>query len=56
MSWISSLFHYEAPKIGFSAGERRLLVAALRGGTDAELSDELADLSLSREEGMAFSV
>ena len=46
MSWISSLFLYEAPKIEFSAGERRLLVAALRGGTDAELSDELA-ISLS---------
>lgn len=46
MSWISSLFHYEAPKIGLSAGERRLLVSALRGGTDAELSDELA-ISLS---------
>ena len=46
MSWISSLFHYDAPQIGFSRSERKLLLAALRGGTDEELSDELV-ISLS---------
>lgn len=46
MSWIGSLFHHDAPKIAFSKSEQRLLVAALRGGTDEELSDELA-ISLS---------
>jgi DNA-binding CsgD family transcriptional regulator len=46
MSWISSLFHYDAPQIGFSLSEQKLLLAALRGGTDEELSDELA-ISLS---------
>jgi len=42
MSWISSLFHYDAPQIGFSRSEQKLLSAGLRGGTDEELSDELA--------------
>jgi hypothetical protein len=42
MSWISSLFHYDAPQIGFSRSEQKILLAALRGGTDEELSDELA--------------
>lgn len=46
MSWISSLFHYDAPQIGFSRSEQKLLSAALPGGTDEELSDELA-ISLS---------
>jgi hypothetical protein len=46
MSWISSLFLYEAPRCSFSPSEQRLLVAALRGATDEELSDELA-ISLS---------
>ena len=46
MSWLSSLFHYEAPQICFSRSEQKLLSAALRGGTDEELSDELV-ISLS---------
>jgi hypothetical protein len=46
MSWLSSLFHYNAPKIRFSRSEQKLLLAALRGWTDEELSDELA-ISLS---------
>jgi len=46
MSWISSLFHHEPPRIVFSGSEQRLLLAALRGGTDEELSDELT-ISLS---------
>jgi hypothetical protein len=46
MSWLSSLFHYEAPQIYFSRSEQKLLSAALRGGTDEELSNELV-ISLS---------
>jgi hypothetical protein len=46
MSWLSSLFHYHPPQIGFSRSEQKLLSAALRGGTDEELSDELV-ISLS---------
>ena len=46
MSWLGSLFHYEAPRIGFSRSEQKLLLSALRGGTDEDLSDELA-ISLS---------
>ena len=46
MSWISSLFFYVTPRIGFAPNEQRMLLAALRGGTDEELSDELA-ISLS---------
>jgi hypothetical protein len=40
MSWISSLFHYDPPQIGFSRSEQKLLSAALRGGTDEELSGD----------------
>ncbi len=45
-SWISALFHYEPPRFGFSRGEQRLLLAALAGGTDEELSEQI-DISLS---------
>jgi hypothetical protein len=45
-TWASSLFVYQAPIFGFSASEQRLLLAALRGGTDEDLSDELG-ISLS---------
>jgi len=41
-TWASTLFLYEPPRFGFSASEQRLLLAALRGGTDEDLSDELA--------------
>lgn len=44
--WIASLFIYEAPKFNFRPSEQRLLLTALRGGTDEELSDELG-ISLS---------
>jgi hypothetical protein len=40
--WAATLFVYERPRFCFSRGEQRLLLAALRGGTDEELSDELA--------------
>lgn len=46
MSWIGSLFHCAAPQIGFSRSEQKLLLSALLGGTDEELSVELA-ISLS---------
>jgi DNA-binding NarL/FixJ family response regulator len=37
---------YEAPQFGFSRSEQRLLLSALAGGTDEELSNELG-VSLS---------
>ena len=45
-SWVASLFIYQPPRFGFRPSEQRLLLAALGGGTDEELSDELK-LSLS---------
>lgn len=45
-SWIGSLFLYQPPQIGFSRSEQRLLLSALAGGTDEELSDDLG-ISLS---------
>lgn len=41
-TWIGSLFTYQPPRFGFRPSEQRLLLAALRGGTDEDLSDELA--------------
>jgi DNA-binding CsgD family transcriptional regulator len=40
-SMIGSLFVYRPPQFGFSRSEQRLLLAALHGGTDRELSDAL---------------
>ena len=40
-SWISSLFMHRPPRFGFRPSEQRLLLAALRGGTDEEVSNEL---------------
>jgi DNA-binding CsgD family transcriptional regulator len=45
-AWLASLFLYQAPLCGFRASEQRLLLAALRGGTDQELADYLG-ISLS---------
>lgn len=45
-SWIGSLFLYQPPQFGFSGSEQRLLLSALAGGTDEELSDDLG-ISLS---------
>jgi DNA-binding CsgD family transcriptional regulator len=45
-TWIGSLFVYQAPQFGFRRSEQRLLLAALRGGTDQQLAKELA-ISLS---------
>ena len=46
--WLSgtSIFSYERPQFCFRRSEQRLLTAALRGGTDEELAEELA-VSLS---------
>jgi len=40
-TWASSLFAYEPPRCSFRRSEQRLLLAALRGGTDLELACEL---------------
>ncbi len=45
-SWISSLFRYQPPRFGFTRREQRLLLSALVGGTDEELSS-LLNTSLS---------
>jgi hypothetical protein len=45
-SWVSALFLYSPPKMHFRPAEQRVLLAALRGLTDSELSDELM-ISLS---------
>jgi hypothetical protein len=45
-SWVSCLFDYKLPQLGFSASEQRLLLCALDGGTDEQLADQLA-ISLS---------
>ncbi len=45
-SWIGTLFLYQPPQFGFSGSEQRLLLSALQGGTDEELSDDLG-ISLS---------
>lgn len=45
-SWDSNLFSHSPPRIYFRPAEQRLLLAALRGLTDEELSDELS-VSLS---------
>jgi hypothetical protein len=45
-SWIGSLFIYQVPQFQFRPSEQRMLLAALPGGTDEELSEELG-VSLS---------
>ena len=45
-SWVGTLFDYDPPQFGFNVSEQRLLISALRGGTDEQLSDELG-ISLS---------
>jgi len=45
-SWVGSLFLYEPPRFGFNVSEQRLLISALAGGTDEDLSDDLG-ISLS---------
>lgn len=45
-SWVGTIFDYHPPQIGFSRGEQHLLVLALSGKTDEELSTRLG-VSLS---------
>jgi hypothetical protein len=40
-SWVASLFQYQPPRLCFNRSEQALLRAALCGGTDEELRDEL---------------
>ncbi|HKW63954.1 MAG TPA: hypothetical protein VJN89_15490 [Candidatus Acidoferrum sp.] len=40
-TWTSLLFVHRPPQIGFRPSEQRLLIEALRGGTDEELAAEL---------------
>lgn len=40
-SWVGGLFEYHPPQFGFSRGEQRLLLSALSGMTDGELSGDL---------------
>ena len=40
-SWVGTLFDYHPPKCGFSQREQRLLLSALSGGTNNEVSDEV---------------
>jgi hypothetical protein len=40
-SWVGALFDYHPPQIGFSRGEQRLLLSALSGRTDDEISNDL---------------
>lgn len=54
-SRIGSLFDYRLPRCGFSRSERVMLLAALQGGTDEELSREL-DVSVPTIKKMWISV
>lgn len=54
-TWIGTLFVYERPQCGFRLSEQRLLLTALRGGTDEELANDLG-ISLSAVKKMWLSV
>jgi len=40
-SWVGALFDYQAPRLGFSRSEQRLLSCALSGATDQQLAETL---------------
>jgi DNA-binding CsgD family transcriptional regulator len=40
-TWIGALFDYRPPRIGLSLSEQRMLLSALNGRTDEDLSDHL---------------
>ena len=40
-SWVGTLFDYHQPKCGFSQREQSLLLSALSGGTNDEVSDDV---------------
>jgi hypothetical protein len=54
-SWVGTLFDYHPPKCSFSRSEQRLLLRALVGGTDLELSKSL-DVSLPTIKKMWLSI
>jgi hypothetical protein len=54
-SWLGALFDYHPPRCGFSASEQRMLQAALGGGTDQELAQELG-VSLPSVKKMWLSI
>jgi hypothetical protein len=54
-SWVGTLFDYHSPMCGFSPSEQRMLLMALGGGTDDELSEEL-DVSIPTVKKMWLSV
>lgn len=54
-AWSSSIFVYQPPRACFSPSEQKLLLAALQGGTDDEVSDELA-ISLSAVKKAWYSI
>lgn len=54
-TWVGALFDYHPPRIGFSACEQRLLLAALPGPTDEQAADELA-VSLATVKNMWRSI
>ncbi len=54
-SWVGTLFDYHPPSCGFSRSEQRLLLRALKGGTDHELSQEL-DVSVATVKKMWLSI
>jgi len=54
-SWVGALFNYQPPRCGFSRSEQRMLLMALKGGNDQELSREL-DVSVSTVKKMWLSV
>lgn len=45
-SWSTAVFIYAPPVIGFSRSEQKLLLAALRGGTESQMAQEL-EISVS---------
>ena len=40
-SWVGTLFDYQQPKCGFSQREQKLLLSALSGGTNDEVSNQV---------------
>ena len=54
-TWVGALFEYHPPLLGFTRSEQRLLLSALSGRTDEELSDDLGK-SLSTVKNMWRSI
>jgi len=54
-SWVGTLFDYNPPKCSFTGSEQRMLLEALDGGTDQELSKSLG-VSLSTVKKMWLSI